>query len=98
MDDTQRPAINQLYTLTEASRLTGRSVDALRQRAKRGKLEMVKGNDGLVRVRLTSADMASLRLDSDTLADGQSAEAALATDQSPASQRIDVDQTIKALQ
>ena len=43
---------NQLYTLTEAARLTGLTVDALRQRAKRGRLESVKGNDGLLRVRL----------------------------------------------
>jgi len=48
---------DQTYTLTEAARLTGLSVDALRQRAKRGKLETIKGNDGLVRVRLTIADL-----------------------------------------
>src|SRR3954452_8409685 len=87
MDASDRPAIDQLYTLTEASRLTGRSVDALRQRAKRGRLEMVKGNDGLVRVRLTSADMTELRLDG-----------AGDTDQSAASQDLDDNQTIKGLE
>lgn len=48
---------DRTYTLTEAARLTGLSVDALRQRAKRGKVETVKGNDGLVRVRLTMTDL-----------------------------------------
>ncbi|MFC7478091.1 hypothetical protein ACFQS7_27335 [Dankookia sp. GCM10030260] len=47
---------------------TGLSVDALRKRIRRGSLQTVKGNDGLVRVRLTVADMDSLRL-----ADGQPA-------------------------
>lgn len=47
---------DQLHTLTEAARLTGLTVDALRQRAKRGKLESVKGNDGLLRVRLPLTD------------------------------------------
>ena len=55
-----------LFLLTEAARRTGLSVDALRKRVKRGALQTVKGNDGLVRVRLTAADMDSLRL-----ADGQ---------------------------
>jgi chromosome segregation ATPase len=52
-----------LFLLTEAAERTGLTVDALRKRVKRGKLQTVKGNDGLVRVRLTGADMASLRLD-----------------------------------
>lgn len=47
---------DQLHTLTEAARLTGLTVDALRQRAKRGRLESVKGNDGLLRVRLPLTD------------------------------------------
>ena len=37
-------------------------MDALRKRIRRGKLETVKGNDGLVRVRLMTADMEALRL------------------------------------
>jgi len=37
-------------------------VDALRKRILKGKLERVKGNDGLVRVRLTTADMEALKL------------------------------------
>ena len=48
-----------LYLLTEAAERTGLTVEALRQRIKRGRLEAVKGNDGLLRVRLTSADFAS---------------------------------------
>jgi hypothetical protein len=59
---------SNLYLLTEAAMRTGLSVDALRKRIRRGSLETVKGNDGLVRVRLTAADMDSLRL-----ADGQPA-------------------------
>jgi hypothetical protein len=41
-----------LYSLNEAAELTGLSVDALRQRIKRRKIHAVRGNDGLVRVRL----------------------------------------------
>ena len=51
-----------LFLLAEAAERTGLSVDALRKRIKRGALEMVKGNDGLVRVRLTAADMDAVRL------------------------------------
>jgi hypothetical protein len=82
----QRPAIDQTYTLNEAAKLTGLSVDALRQRAKRGKLGTVKGNDGLVRVRLTTADLDAIRLA--VTAD---------TDQPESSQELDESQTIKAL-
>jgi hypothetical protein len=46
-----------LYLLTEAAERIGLTVEAIRQRIKRGRLEAVKGNDGLLRVRLTSADM-----------------------------------------
>jgi chromosome segregation ATPase len=46
-----------LYTLAEASRLTGLSTEALRLRIKRGKLNSEKGNDGQPRVRLTNADL-----------------------------------------
>ena len=49
-----------LYDLPEAARLTGLTVDALRKRASRGKLEQVKSNDGTVRVRLTTADLAAI--------------------------------------
>lgn len=47
------------YTLAEAARLTGLSVEALRLRIRRGKLAAEKGNDGL-RVILTSADIANI--------------------------------------
>src|SRR5215211_6963763 len=53
---------SSLYLLTEAAERTGLTVDALRKRIAKGKLERVKGNDGLVRVRLTTADMEALRL------------------------------------
>jgi chromosome segregation ATPase len=53
---------SNLFPLTEAAERTGLSVDALRKRIRRGRLETVKGNDGLVRVRLTAADMDGLRL------------------------------------
>ena len=47
--------IGQLYTLAEAASLTGMSVDALRHRVKRRKLQSVRGNDGMTRVRLDDA-------------------------------------------
>jgi chromosome segregation ATPase len=50
-----------LYTLAEASQLTGLSTEALRLRIKRGKLAADKGNDGHPRVRLTSADLEDFR-------------------------------------
>ncbi len=50
-----------LYTLAEASQLTGLSTEALRLRIKRGKLAAEKGNDGHPRVRLTSADLEDFR-------------------------------------
>lgn len=50
----------QLYTLAEAAQLTGLSVEALRLRIKRGRLEGIRGNDGL-RVRLTTADLEEMR-------------------------------------
>ena len=57
----QTPTVSGgLYDLPEAARLTGLTVDALRKRASRGKLEQVKGNDGTVRVRLTTADLAAI--------------------------------------
>jgi multidrug resistance efflux pump len=50
-----------LYTLAEASQLTGLSTEALRLRIKRGKLAAEKGNDGHPRLRLTSADLEEAR-------------------------------------
>ncbi len=50
-----------LYLLTEAAERTGLTVEALRQRIKRGKLAAVKGNDGMLRVRLTTADLEGIR-------------------------------------
>ncbi len=50
-----------LYTLAEASQLTGLSTEALRLRIKRGKLAAERGNDGHPRVRLTSADLEDIR-------------------------------------
>lgn len=41
--------------------MTGLTVDALRKRASRGKLEQVKDNDGTVRVRLTTADLEAVQ-------------------------------------
>lgn len=64
-EDRTRLDGGQLHTLAEASRLTGLSVDALRQRAKRGKLDTVKGNNGLVLVRLTTADREAISLGAD---------------------------------
>jgi FtsZ-binding cell division protein ZapB len=52
---------DKLYLLTEAAELTGATVETIRQRIKRRKLQAVKGNDGRVRVRLTDADIATLK-------------------------------------
>lgn len=49
----------QTYTLTEAAKLTGLSVDAIRKRIRRGKMTATRGNDGLWKVRLSAEDMAS---------------------------------------
>lgn len=75
-----------LFLLTEAAERTGLTVDALRKRIRRGKLDTVKGNDGLVRVRLTSADMEALRL-----AEGQ-------TGHPPASQPEATSRIVSALE
>ena len=57
-----RPMNEQsLYLLTEAAERTGLTVEALRQRIKRGRLDAVKGNDGMLRVRLTTADLEAIR-------------------------------------
>ncbi len=67
MDDQPR-----LYTLNETSEITGLSADALRQRIKRHRLRGIRGNDGLVRIRLSTAEIEALassrltsRLDAD---------------------------------
>ncbi len=51
----------QLHDLPSAARLTGLTVDALRKRARRGRLIQVKGNDGTVRVQLTVADLEAIQ-------------------------------------
>lgn len=61
MPDEPTAVNSRLYDLPEAARLTGLTVDALRKRASRGKLEQVKGNDGTVRVRLTTANLEAVR-------------------------------------
>jgi DNA repair exonuclease SbcCD ATPase subunit len=53
-----------LYTLEEASGLTGLSIEALRKRVTRRKLTAVKGNDGRVRVRLDDQTAATIKQDS----------------------------------
>ncbi len=50
----------KLYLLTEAAELTGITVEALRQRIKRRKFQGVRGNDGRLRVRLSSAEIGTL--------------------------------------
>jgi chromosome segregation ATPase len=50
-----------LFTLADASRLSGLSTEALQLRIKRGKLAAEKGNDGQPRVRLTAADLEEFR-------------------------------------
>ena len=50
----------KLYLLTEAAELTGATVEALRQRIKRRKLQGVRGNDGRLRVRLSTAEITTL--------------------------------------
>jgi hypothetical protein len=51
---------DKLFLLTEAAEVTGVTVEALRQRIKRRKLHAIKGNDGLLRVRLTQADIEAI--------------------------------------
>ena len=53
---------HQLYTLNQAAEATGLTVDALRQRIKRGKLRSVRGNDGRVMLRLDGADLGALKV------------------------------------
>ena len=60
-DQSTGPSDERLLTLAEAAALTGLSVEALRQRAKRRRLRTVKGNDGLVRVRLSLKEIDRLK-------------------------------------
>src|SRR3954447_11556759 len=87
-DQMQPPTPDQLYTLTEAARLTGLSTEAIRRRAKRGRLFMVKGNDGFIRVRLTSADRDAIR----------PPEGVQTPPEQPPTQALDMAYTIKALE
>ena len=64
MDD-QPGNIGQFYTLAEAASLTGMSVDALRHRVKRRKLQSVRGNDGMTRVRLDDAAIQASQVGND---------------------------------
>src|ERR1700712_3404124 len=52
-----------LYSLEEASRLTGLSIEALRKRVTRRKLGAVKSNDGRVRVRLDDQTIFAIKRD-----------------------------------
>ena len=76
-----------LYLLTEAAERTGLTVEALRQRIKRGKLDAMKGNDGLLRVRLTTADLEAI--DRSATSHGGFA---------PTGQPVNDDRLLKALQ
>jgi septal ring factor EnvC (AmiA/AmiB activator) len=53
-------AEDKLYLLSEAAERSGATVEAIRQRIRRGTLHAIKGNDGRVRVKLTDADIAAL--------------------------------------
>lgn len=59
--DRPQTAPGQLHDLPSAAKLTGLTVDALRKRARRGRLVQVKGNDGTVRVQLTTADLEAVQ-------------------------------------
>ena len=52
-----QPIEARLYSLNEAAELTGLTVDALRHRIQRRKLHAIRGNDGLVRVRLDAMEV-----------------------------------------
>jgi chromosome segregation ATPase len=83
MDDEAKP-----YLLTEASRLTGLSVDALRKRIERKKLHGSRSNeDGQWRVWLTSKDV-------ETAKSGQTADKSGQDADGP----LDESRTIKALE
>jgi chromosome segregation ATPase len=52
---------DKLYLLTEAAEAASTTVETIRQRIKRGKIQAIKGNDGRVRVHLTEAEIEALR-------------------------------------
>ena len=86
-------AVGQLYDLLSAAKLTGLTVDALRKRARRGRLAQVKGNDGTVRVQLTTADLEAIRQDVSSHRPDTSSEAR----SSPSSHRPAIVQTDPAM-
>ena len=57
---TTTMAEDKLYLLSEAAERSGATVEAIRQRIRRGTLHAIKGNDGRVRVKLTDADITAL--------------------------------------
>jgi len=59
--DRPQATSGQLYDLPSAAKLTGLTVDALRKRARRGRIVQVKSNDGTVHVQLTTADLEAFR-------------------------------------
>lgn len=84
-----------LFLLTEAAERTGLTVEAIRQRIKRGSLQAVKGNDRVLRVRLTTADLASITNRSTT---GHFPPTPTGQPPTPTSLRPDDDRLIKALE
>lgn len=69
--------------LAEAARRTGLSVDALRKRAQRNRIEAMKGNDGLVRIRVSAEELAALRPHSPTVQTTSGHEEQEASESSP---------------
>ena len=84
-----------LFLLTEAAERTGLTVEAIRQRIKRGSLQAVKGNDRVLRVRLTTADLESISNRSPT---GHSQSMPTGQASPPTSHRPVDDQLFKALE
>jgi len=79
-----------LYTLEEASKLTGVSPEALRKRFMRGQIEGIpskQSNDGKVRIRLTEGQLSDLRR-VDNQVDDEPPESVV---------RVDGDQTVQVL-
>jgi chromosome segregation ATPase len=78
---------SHLLLLTEAAERTGLTVEALRQRIKRKKIRAILGNDRLLRVRLTDAELEALKTGRPT---GQPAG-------QPTGQPVENESTISAL-